>query len=238
MIDALFGFWREAKEEADAEAVKRNRLLSYWNHLFDLPICSPKEFYAEVEKNLEDRKVPDLQHWHMLMQEKSLLSRSRLYLQMRRERLVFEICAAPFGTGFFVSSRLFDRRRVATLWDYVFFLGILFVLMFYINSQSDFVISIVIVGFLITTLWSAMRLAATDTVKWLDERLYVMPLVGPIYESWFHPLTYFREDQNNMYREVVHRAVMETIGSISSEKGIKPLTEDEKKPLIWELFRK
>ena len=238
MIDLLFELWRGGKAEGDPESVKGNRLLSYWNHLFDLPLCSPKEFYAEVEGNLENRQVPDLEQGHMLMNERSFLSRSRLYLQMRRERLVFEICAAPFGNGFFVSSRLFDRRRVATLWDYLFFLGLLFGLMLYIGTQADFIISIVVVGFLITTLWSMMRLAATDTAKWLDERLYVMPLIGPIYESWFHPLTYFREDQNNMYREAVHRAVMETIGSISSEKGIKPLTEDEKKPLIWELFRK
>ena len=238
MIDALFGFWREAKEAADAEAIKGNRLLSYWNHLFDRPLCSAKEFYTEVEGNLDSREVPGLEHGHMQMQEKNIMSRSRLYLQMRRERLVFEICAAPFGTGYFVSSRLFDRRKIATLWDYTLFLGLVIGLMAYINSESDIVISIVIVGFLITSLWSMMRLAATDTVKWLDERLYVMPLIGPIYESWFHPLTYFREDQNNMYREVVHRAVLETIDSLSSEKGVKPLTEDEKKPLIWELFRK
>lgn len=238
MIEELIGFWREAKADAEAEEAKKNRLLSYWNHLFDRPLCSPGEFYAEVEANLGNRKIPDLELGHMMMHEKNLLSRARLYLQMRRERLVFEICAAPFGTGFFVSSRLFDRRRVATFVDYLIFLVLLVALSAYINSQTDAIVTIVIIGFLVTGLWSAMRLAATETVKWLDSRLYLMPLLGAIYESWFHPLTYFREDQNNMYREAVHRAVLETIDSISKEKGIKPLTEDEKKPVVWELFRR
>ena len=117
MIDELFRFWKEAKDEAKAAEAKRNRLLSYWNHLFDKPLCSPSEFYAEVEENLGNRQVPNLEQGQILMHEKNILSRARLYLQMRRERLVFEICAAPFGTGFFVSSRLFDRRRVATWLD-------------------------------------------------------------------------------------------------------------------------
>ncbi len=233
---SIADYWREGQKEADAEAIDKNRLLSYWNQLFDVPLCSPQDFYSEVKENLVNRDVPDLELGLSMMQERSALGRSRLYLQMRRERLVFEICAAPFGNGYFVSSRLFDRRRVATFWDYIFFWALVWALFTYVTSETDVYIAVVMIGFLIASLWSTMTLAATNTIKWLDERLYVMPIIGPIYESFFHPLTYFREDQNNMYRSAVHRAVLEAIDSISSEKGLKPLTEDERKPLIWELF--
>lgn len=232
----LAEMWHQAKAEAEAEAIKRNRLLSYWNHLFDAPLCPPREFYSEVDENLVNRNVPDLERGAFLMRERNALSKKRLYLQMRRERLVFEICAAPFGNGYFVSSRLFDRRKVASWWDYVIFWGFMFAVYQYLVAQTDVFIAIVLIGFLLSSLWSTMILASTNTIKWLDERLYVMPFIGPIYESWFHPLTYFREDQNNMYREVVHRAVLETIDSVTAEKGLKPLSADDRKPLVWELF--
>lgn len=232
----LAEMWQDARAEAEAEAIKHYRLLSYWNHLFDAPLCAPQEFYNEVDQNLALRNVPDLERGVVLLREKNALSKSRLYLHFRRERLVFEICAAPFGSGYFVSSRLFDRRRVATWWDYLFFFGSIIAVDQYLTNRTDFYIAIVLIGFLLSSLWSTMILASTNTIKWLDQRLYVMPFVGPIYESWFHPLTYFREDQNNMYREVVHRAVLETIDSVTAEKGLKPLTDDERKPLIWELF--
>ena len=99
--------------------------ISHWCVLFDDCVYSPKDFYESVERNLLRRQVPDLLRDYILLHEGTLFSNRRLYYQMRRERIVAEICAAPFGSGFFVSSRLFDRRRRAFIFDYILALGIL-----------------------------------------------------------------------------------------------------------------
>lgn len=107
--------------------VDDNKQLSYWCKLFDNFNFSPKEFYGMLGKNLETRDIPDLEPQYIMMQQSGVLSAKRLYMQLRRERLVFELRAAPFGTGFFVSSRLFDRRREANLFQVagICFLGML-----------------------------------------------------------------------------------------------------------------
>jgi hypothetical protein len=230
--------WQEAKEAANSEALNNNRLLSYWSKLFDQFLCSPQEFYQGIEAILKSREVPDLNGGYIQLKEGNMFSRKRLYLQMRRERLVFEICAAPFGTGYFVSSRLFDRRKQATWLDYLIMFVLLIGFMMVSSLLFDLIIMTVLVGFIFTTFWSFMRLAASPTMKWLDEFLFILPCIGPIYESLFHPLTYFREDQNNMYRQVVHEAVMATVDQVTKEVGIKPLSSEERKPTIRELFSK
>src|SRR5437867_10644168 len=101
--------------------VKDSQQLSYWCKLFDNFNFSPKEFYAMTTKNLEGREIPDLEKQFIMFQQSGVISAKRLYMQLRRERLVFEVCAAPFGTGFFVSSRLSDKRREANL---LHFLGL------------------------------------------------------------------------------------------------------------------
>lgn len=230
--------WRKGKEDAVSDQLKKNRLLSYWCKLSDEFLCSPKEFYAIVEKHLRERQIPGLELKYVPLRESNIFSKKRLYLQMRRERLVFEICAAPFGTGQFISSRFFDRRKTATWVDAVLAVGFVGLLGFFIMVALDRYIAIVVIGFVIATLWSFMRLAAMETIKWLDERLYVLPVIGPIYEFLFHPMTYYREDQNNMYGEAIHRAVTDSLNEFLSLKGMRPLTTDEQKPILGELWRK
>ena len=111
-----------------------NQLLSYWCRLFDKPLCSPTEFYALVEENLKKWEIPALEGGYIDLRESNMFSDKRLYLQLNREKLVFEVCAAPFGTGYFVSSRLFDRRKQATWLDFLalFFLFCFYLLMLWI----------------------------------------------------------------------------------------------------------
>src|SRR5262249_52865691 len=105
-------------EEAVSREVNSNVLLSYWCDLYPNLAYSPKELYALVAKNLQAQLVPGLESATVMMRESGLFFKGRLYFQLRRERLVFEVCGAPFGNGFFVSSRLFDRRKRPRFWDY------------------------------------------------------------------------------------------------------------------------
>ncbi|MDA1277206.1 MAG: hypothetical protein O2960_24610, partial [Verrucomicrobia bacterium] len=179
--------------------------------------------------------VPDLLRDYIFLREGTIYSKRRLYYQMRRERVVAEICAAPFGSGFFISSRLFDRRRRAFFFDYVFAAVTLLAGSAPLLRWFDFTTVLVLFGVIFTTLWSLMRLATNVNFTWLDEKICQVPGYGPIYETWFHPNTYYRQDQHAMYREAVNRSVQEAVGTLISQKGLKPLTEAESKPVLPEL---
>src|SRR5689334_18061706 len=81
-------------------------ILSHWYRLIiDLKI-STQQFYTRLHQVLCERQVPGLAAANIEFHEGGPLSPKRLYLRLKRERVVFEICAAPFGTGSFVSWRL------------------------------------------------------------------------------------------------------------------------------------
>lgn len=231
----MAGLWDEIKQgyaEEKAEQIARNTPISYWCTFFDDCVYSPREFYALVEKNLDQRHVPDLVREYVLEHEGSPFSPRRLYFHMRRERIVAQICAAPFGTGFFVSSRLFDHRQFARYWDYIHALIILLLITIPIWAKYGTMIATVVFGIIITTLWSLMRLASDVSFAALDEKLASLPVFGQIYESWFHPDTYYRQDQQHMYREAVNRSVQEAVAELTNQKGIRPLTESQSRPIL------
>src|SRR5258706_14918319 len=96
-------FWKKA--------AKDDELIDYTYYFFDNFQTSVAEYYDSIEKELKARKVPDLDTQRITWSEGSLLSANRVYLRMARERLVFDICAAPFGTSFFFSCRFAEIRR-------------------------------------------------------------------------------------------------------------------------------
>ena len=76
-----------------------------WCQLLENVNASPSDVYAAVECAVQARKVPGLETTREFWHEGGAISAKREYLRFTRERLVFEICAAPFGTGFFLSFR-------------------------------------------------------------------------------------------------------------------------------------
>src|ERR1035441_2983248 len=84
---------------------KKVDVLSHWYVPVPSFNASTAEFYAAVEKELQEQKVPGLEISRLDFSEGGLLSDKRVYLRMTRERLVFDICAAPFGTNYFYSCR-------------------------------------------------------------------------------------------------------------------------------------
>ena len=231
----MTAIWEKVKSQYAGNSTE----LSYWCKLFENLSYSSKEFYGIVHRNLQAREVPGLEARHVVMKESGPFSPERLYLQLRRERLVFEMCAAPFGNGFFVSSRLFDRRRSPRLSDYLLLAGFLFLCGLAAQTlQKDWVWSVIGVTGIMALIWTVMRLAAAGVVSWLDRVLSDLPVLGPIYDHFFHPDTYYRQDLNNSYDQVAHNAVMDAVDEMISRKGLKPLTAEERRPVIRDLRRK
>ena len=75
---------------------KPAEVLSHWAYTpVPTPSASTSDFYAAVEKELKAQKVPGLTISRVELSEGGILTDNRQYFRMTRERLVFDVCAAP-----------------------------------------------------------------------------------------------------------------------------------------------
>jgi hypothetical protein len=225
-----------------AKRAKPTQVEAHWSKLLEGLQFSPQEFYQRVERALQTRQVPNLDVSRVDWKEGGPLSARREYLRLQRERLVFDICAAPFGTGFFVSEWI-GERPLSLLWALLMLVGVViagFLLVmtgphnwyyiFMLRSfglwymQSTFVlVSCIVLIFLGFIIWLGTR---------LDNALIGFPILGPLYERYFRKITYYRVDLQCMYKAAVHAAVLEVIDEITKAKGIAPLSEFDRRPAM------
>lgn len=98
-------------------------------------------------------------------------------MRVRFEGYTFDICAAPYGKGFFVSWWFGEE----------FSLG--------------------------------MRI------------LFMLPILGYFVKKWATIKTYHVRDTEEMFSRAVHLAVITTIDQLVATKGLRALTELERKPI-------
>lgn len=155
---------------------------AHWHHSFEGLQISAQEFYQAVIEQVKAKNLPNVKIQRANYHEGGALSAEREYLRLRRFELVFDICAAPFGPGFFTS----------------WWLG---------ELPTAFQIFISMIPFM---------------GGWLTNKLM--------------PSTYYKRDTTLMYQEMVHNAVMEALDRQTTAKGIRALSESERKPFINEKF--
>jgi len=223
---------------------KRADVLDHWYALIPGFSTSTKDFYAAVEKELTEQQVPGLEISHVDFAEGGLLSAKREYLRMTRERLVFDVCAAPFGTAYFFSCRFAEIPTVIQLWQLI-----LLLLAFGICVPLSFAVCVKIFGILAPFVWPVgwiafiilgiytMRNAVSLGLKDLDATLLKSPLVGPIYERWFRKETYYRQDTRLMYLETVNAVVKAKVEEVTSATGVKLVQFMEHSPILGELYK-
>jgi len=76
---------------------------SHWLHDFPHVTFSVMEFYNLIEENLRERNMPVGDFSRVNFSESGFFSTRREYLRVKNDYLTFDICASPFGNGFFVS---------------------------------------------------------------------------------------------------------------------------------------
>ncbi|MBX7164065.1 MAG: hypothetical protein K1X49_10240 [Saprospiraceae bacterium] len=86
---------------------------SHWLHDFPGLKFSAMEFYAEVEATLKAREIPGAKASRINLNQTGIFSAKREYLRVVNGEMTFDICAAPYGTGFFISW--WYGERVGTL---------------------------------------------------------------------------------------------------------------------------
>lgn len=223
----MFGFF--AKKKAD--------VISHWYSLIPGFNTSTKDFYAAVENELKEQKVPGLEIFYVDFAEGGVLSAKREYLRMTRERLVFDICAAPFGTAYFFSCRFAEIPAVIKLWQLlVLFVAFNVVTTLCWRYLGVIVGSYILIGGLILLVF-LLRNAVAMGLRDLDATLIKSPVVGPIYERWFRRETYYREDTRLMYCDTVNAVVKAAVEETTGAKGIKLVRFNEYSPILGELYK-
>jgi hypothetical protein len=223
---------------------KEANFISRWGHLIENFHASSLEFYESVERAIEYRGVPETHRIRVEHKEAGLASANRLYLRLHRGKFAFDICAAPFGNGFFVSWWLTEPPLP---FGFVFTLAFFMLVVLAINIAfvAGFAIGSTFLGIgFAAFLGAALAVFGVPLLFWIlgngvrqgtipgESTLLAMPLVGRLYEKIFAPPTYYAIDTALMFQQAVHSAVLEVMECMTANKGVRALSEAERKPIM------
>ncbi len=210
-------------------------VISHWSTLIENFQVPPLSFYQAVEEALLRREVPQTKNSRVDYRQGGLLSANREYLRVTREKLVFDICAAPFGTGFFVSWWFAeDRPHLNPLVKVLVVLGMLGIAAL-ILTQAGLVAGTLLLALLVFGGLAVVNQMADDG-GFDDDIIRALPILGTLYLWLFKPSTYYRIDTMTMFQKAVHNSVMEVVGTMTEGKGIRALGESDRQPLSREFY--
>lgn len=207
-------------------------ILSHWCKLIESFQMSPLEFYSVIEQAVSRRQVPNIEVSRVDWKEGGVFSAQREYLRISRGRHVFDICGAPFGTGFFVSA--WFVRPEAAHW-------IVALILLFISAGLLLSIFVRLFGVLLglpafligfpMILWLFGVVMNEEKEGW-DDSIVAIPILGPVYERIFRPETYYKMDTVLMFQQAVHNAVVEAVDQVTSAKGMRALSDLERQPAL------
>ena len=216
--------------EASAEVI------SHWHQLIDNLSASSSTFYSEVMSAVQRRRVPNADFKESEWSEHGIGSAKRKYLRVSRGRHMFDICAAPFGEAFFFSWWLSEKRPSAIGPTLV--LGTVMFLLFGVLVGKEGTTGFVMWVVLFSVLFYCAGLFISQDEGDFHLYLLVIPVLGPLWQRFFRPPTYYEMDTALMFQESVHRAVLEVVDSMTTAKGLRALSELERKPIMRDFFKR
>lgn len=212
-------------------------VISHWCQLIEGLQESPLRFYELVDVAVKRRVIPDAETSRVDYFEGGVLSAKREYLRVQRGRLVFDICGAPFGAGFFTSSWLGELapslHPVLLIIAVLVYLGVFAQLVNSLGFFFGFIVAVLLVPAL---LWLVRFLARRGTMS--DDFLVAIPYLGAVYKFFFRPDTYYSIDTKLMFQQAVHAAVLEAVDAMTSAKGIRGLSELERRPTMKDFTKR
>ncbi|HEX4007109.1 MAG TPA: hypothetical protein VHX60_13115 [Acidobacteriaceae bacterium] len=222
-----------------AKLGKDGTVISHWHHPIGNFQTSAMEFYAAVEVALKPREIPDYSVSRIDWREGGVLTARREYLRIQRGRLAFDLCAAPFGTGYFFSWWLAELPPShALLWALLFCI-------FGMGLLAVMVLILGVVGLLWGIVFGVVGIFALGYLlreghfgSEVEDVVLAIPVIGYLYEKIFKPSTYYRIDTTLMFQAVVNAAVQEVVEQVMSARGLRPLTELERKPVMREFYQR
>jgi len=157
---------------------------SRWSTLIDDFNFSSEDFYNLLKEELESNEIKGIITSFVFLKEGGAFSSRRTYLRLMWKDFHYDICAAPFGKGFFISWWLL-----------------------YKNSLGQIIVS-------------------------------KIPFIGGWLASKLYPVTYYKIDVASMFMSYAQSSVLKVIDTITKEKGIRGLSEAERKPILQDIFKR
>lgn len=206
-------------------------IISHWHTLIDDFNTSGQDFYQAVEAAVKAREVPDVTFSRVDYKEGGFASSKREYLRLERQFVAFDICAAPYGNGYFFSWWL---ARLGPQHPFLYIVG--FLLLVVIGSA---ILTLPFDGFFYLLAWLVvpflvilgLGLMAQQRIFGPEEHILMIPIIGWLYGRLFNPVTYYSLDTALMFQESVRRAVREVINDLLSDQGLQALAEAETQPM-------
>jgi len=223
----MFGLWKKRKPE---------ELKQPTYALIDGFETSTDAFYQSIENELNARNVPGLELVRIDYREGGPLSSKRDYLRMRRERLTFDLCSAPFGTSWFFSYRFCEIPAPFPGLQLLIVAGLLTALVFGYIALFGMLWGGITIG--MTAIGFALLLRNTLTLGFedFDAWLLTVPVFGRVYEAIFRKETFFRHDTRLMYAEMMERVIQDKIKEITASEGIEKVEFIESRPDLHPLL--
>ncbi len=207
----MFGIWRRKSPE----------VIKYEHGTYEDCECSPNEFYTSIEDELKVRQMPGLTIERIEHREGGLLSAKRQYLRLRRERLVFDVCLAPFGTYWFFSRRYSYIPSTLRLWELLLVLLLLAGVEGFYVSLFGLMFGSILFGSSLLAIGLLMQNLIVLGLNDLDAALIQIPVLGTLYEVCFRKETYQREDTRNAYITIIDAILQEKVKNLMDEKNAK-----------------
>ena len=182
-------------------------------------VSNTEEFYQAMEAEVKGRRMPELTVERITFSEGGWVSGNRAYLRMRRERVVFDLCSAAFGTGWWFSLRAATLPRVLYGWEVVLaalgiagFAGLYWQLFGLATGAIAFGASVIglLLVFLMARKWAS-----------LDEFVVCLPVVGALYEAFFRKDTYYRLDQRLVTAHLIDLITREKVTEFCVAGGLE-----------------
>jgi len=213
---------------------KQPDVISHWHKVYENFATSPLDFYTMVEQEIIRWKIPEVEFSRVVWKEGGVFTAKRTYLRVSRGPVNFDICAAPYGTGFFFSYWVTSppKRLKAILYLVGVFLLSMFIvgatLALFDGRDAGGWIGIVLALSLLIGLAFAVRSGKLGD----EEAVFAMPVLGFLYGRIFQPVTWFKIDTTTMFQESVAHALFEVIDTVTTARGIRELSEFERRPMV------
>ncbi len=216
MTFPTFGIWRRKKPE----------VYEYKHRFIDGMEGATEEFYQGIEGELKKREVPSMEISREEYSEGGFGSSKRIYLRMRRERLVFDVCSAPFGKGWFYSYRFAEIPACLMIWELLLAFALLAGLVFSYILLFGALWGAVIIGSTLLGIGVLLHNSRSLSFFGLDDFLMRLPVFGIVYEVVLRKETYYLEDTRIMYMTLVRDMIEAHVKEAVDEKGF------EQKPFV------
>lgn len=224
-----FGIWR-----------RKNPEVHDWKHqLIDGMEGTTEELYQAIEEDLLQREVPNLEITREEFAEGGLLSAKRVYLRMRRERLVFDVCSAPFGKAWFYSYRFAEIPVCLMVWELLLVLAFIAIIILGYVLLFGVFWGGVIIGTTLLGIGVLLHHSQSFGFYGLDDFLMRVPVFGIVYEALLRQgNNYYRDDTRLMYMTLVRDIIEDHVREATAEKGFKQSSFEDATPDIHRLLAK